>query len=179
VVAVSDLLAHDPDDLVQKAVGGWVREAGKRDRVELLAFLDRNVASMPRTALNSSHHSRPGLMRRSSCSSQPGVRWVRETGWMRRWAVVSGGAVALVAVGVVGFVAAWQPSTPGPVGPGVVVGETDPTAGASNPTSSPPGTPGPTVAPSKEHEDGHEVETVDPAPVRSLDEDDDTHTDDE
>lgn len=29
--AVGDLLAHDPEDLVQKAVGGWVREAGKRD----------------------------------------------------------------------------------------------------------------------------------------------------
>ena len=28
---ISEILAHDTDDLVQKAVGGWVREAGKQD----------------------------------------------------------------------------------------------------------------------------------------------------
>lgn len=49
--AIGDLLAHDPHDLVQKAVGGWVREAGKRDQARLLGFLDRNAATMPRTAL--------------------------------------------------------------------------------------------------------------------------------
>ncbi|GAA0922814.1 DNA alkylation repair protein [Virgisporangium aurantiacum] len=49
--AIADLLAHDPADLVQKAVGGWVREAGKRDQPALLGFLDRNAATMPRTAL--------------------------------------------------------------------------------------------------------------------------------
>jgi DNA alkylation repair enzyme len=49
--AIADLLAHDPDDLVQKAVGGWTREAGKRDRAPLRSFLDRHAATMPRTAL--------------------------------------------------------------------------------------------------------------------------------
>jgi hypothetical protein len=49
--AIADLLAHDPDDLVQKAVGGWVREAGKRDPALLRSFLDRHAATMPRTAL--------------------------------------------------------------------------------------------------------------------------------
>lgn len=49
--AIGDLLAHDPHDLVQKAVGGWVREAGKRDPGRLLDFLDRNAPTMPRTAL--------------------------------------------------------------------------------------------------------------------------------
>lgn len=49
--AIGDLLAHDRHDLVQKAVGGWVREAGKRDHARLLAFLDRNAPTMPRTAL--------------------------------------------------------------------------------------------------------------------------------
>jgi hypothetical protein len=49
--AIADLLAHDPDDLVQKAVGGWVREAGKRDLARLRSFLDRHAATMPRTAL--------------------------------------------------------------------------------------------------------------------------------
>lgn len=49
--AIGDVLAHDPHELVQKAVGGWVREAGKRDRGLLLAFLDRNAPTMPRVAL--------------------------------------------------------------------------------------------------------------------------------
>ena len=37
--------------LVQKAVGGWIREAGKRDEPRLRDYLDRNAATMPRTAL--------------------------------------------------------------------------------------------------------------------------------
>ena len=49
--SIGDLLADDPYDLVQKAVGGWVREAGKRDRQRLLDYLDRHAATMPRTAL--------------------------------------------------------------------------------------------------------------------------------
>lgn len=49
--AIAEWLAHDPVELVQKAVGGWVREAGKRDRARLVAFLDRHAATMPRTAL--------------------------------------------------------------------------------------------------------------------------------
>ena len=44
-------LAHDPVELVQKAVGGWVREAGKRDPTALRAFLDAHAATMPRTGL--------------------------------------------------------------------------------------------------------------------------------
>ena len=32
--------AFDDHDLINKAVGGWVREAGKRDKQKLLAFLD-------------------------------------------------------------------------------------------------------------------------------------------
>jgi hypothetical protein len=48
---VADILVHDPADLVQKAVGGWVREAGKRDPGRLLRFLDAYAATMPRTTL--------------------------------------------------------------------------------------------------------------------------------
>jgi 3-methyladenine DNA glycosylase AlkD len=44
-------LAHDPVELVQKAVGGWVREAGKRDGAALRTLLDAHAATMPRTAL--------------------------------------------------------------------------------------------------------------------------------
>jgi 3-methyladenine DNA glycosylase AlkD len=48
---IAEILIHDEEDLVQKAVGGWVREAGKKDRQKLLDFLDKYAASMPRTTL--------------------------------------------------------------------------------------------------------------------------------
>jgi 3-methyladenine DNA glycosylase AlkD len=48
---IAELLVHDPHDLVQKAVGGWVREAGKKDTRKLLHFLDKYAATMPRTLL--------------------------------------------------------------------------------------------------------------------------------
>jgi len=62
--AIGDILAHDPEDLVQKAVGGWIREAGKRDPGRLLAFLDRHAPTMPRTALRYAiEHLDPELRR--------------------------------------------------------------------------------------------------------------------
>jgi 3-methyladenine DNA glycosylase AlkD len=48
---IAEVLVDDENDLIQKAVGGWVREAGKRDPAGLANFLDRFAATMPRTAL--------------------------------------------------------------------------------------------------------------------------------
>jgi 3-methyladenine DNA glycosylase AlkD len=48
---IAEILVSDPHDLVQKAVGGWVREAGKKDLRKLLGFLDKYAATMPRTIL--------------------------------------------------------------------------------------------------------------------------------
>lgn len=48
---IAALLATDKDELVQKAVGGWVREAGKRNPEKLLSFLQVHAANMPRTML--------------------------------------------------------------------------------------------------------------------------------
>jgi 3-methyladenine DNA glycosylase AlkD len=48
---IAEILVDDKEDLVQKAVGGWVREAGKKDKKMLLAFLDQYAATMPRTTL--------------------------------------------------------------------------------------------------------------------------------
>jgi 3-methyladenine DNA glycosylase AlkD len=63
--AIGEILAHDPEDLVQKAVGGWIREAGKRDHGRLLAFLDRHARTMPRIALRHAiEHLGPELRRR-------------------------------------------------------------------------------------------------------------------
>lgn len=48
---ITELLVQDEHELVQKALGSWLREAGKRDEERLLAFLDANAARMSRTAL--------------------------------------------------------------------------------------------------------------------------------
>lgn len=48
---IAELLVNDEHDLVQKAVGSWIREAGKRDQQQLLDFLDKYSATMPRVML--------------------------------------------------------------------------------------------------------------------------------
>lgn len=48
---IAEILVHDPEDLVQKAVGGWIREAGKRDQQKLLDFLNKYATTMPRITL--------------------------------------------------------------------------------------------------------------------------------
>lgn len=48
---IAELLVHDEHDLINKAVGGWIREAGKRDERMLLTFLDKYAVTMPRVTL--------------------------------------------------------------------------------------------------------------------------------
>jgi 3-methyladenine DNA glycosylase AlkD len=49
--ALAEILVDDPEDLVRKAVGGLLREAGNKDRALLLNFLDRYAVTMPRVTL--------------------------------------------------------------------------------------------------------------------------------
>lgn len=48
---IAEMLVHDKHDLINKAVGSWVREAGKRDKQMLVNFLDKFAATMPRITL--------------------------------------------------------------------------------------------------------------------------------
>ena len=48
---IAELLVNDKHDLIQKAVGGWIREAGKRDKHQLIQFLNTHAVTMPRTML--------------------------------------------------------------------------------------------------------------------------------
>jgi 3-methyladenine DNA glycosylase AlkD len=49
--AIAELLIADPHEMVQTAVGGLLREAGKQDQARLLSFLDRHAAAAPRVLL--------------------------------------------------------------------------------------------------------------------------------
>ena len=51
VLALSKILINDKEDLVQKAVGWMLREAGNRDRNTATSFLKKVYIDMPRTML--------------------------------------------------------------------------------------------------------------------------------
>lgn len=48
---IAELLVHDKEDLIHKAAGGWIREAGKQAPQRLISFLDDYAAYLPRTFL--------------------------------------------------------------------------------------------------------------------------------
>jgi 3-methyladenine DNA glycosylase AlkD len=48
---IAEILLYDKEDLIQKANGWALRFAGDKDRGQLLRFLDKHAASMPRVTL--------------------------------------------------------------------------------------------------------------------------------
>lgn len=48
---IAEILINDEHDLINKAVGSWLREAGKRDVAKLKQFLDQYASTMPRVTL--------------------------------------------------------------------------------------------------------------------------------
>lgn len=49
--AIADILLKHPHDLIHKAVGWLLREAGKKDKNALVEYLEPRFRSMPRTML--------------------------------------------------------------------------------------------------------------------------------
>ena len=48
---IAELLVNDSNEYVNKAVGSWIREAGKRNEQRLKTFLNLHAATMPRITL--------------------------------------------------------------------------------------------------------------------------------
>ncbi len=79
---IAELLLHDDQDLIQKAAGWSLREAGRHDRPRLTQFLDAHAATMPRTALRSAMEhfdkdQRDHYLGLSKASLEPGPRGSR------------------------------------------------------------------------------------------------------
>jgi 3-methyladenine DNA glycosylase AlkD len=75
--ALAEILLGDPEDLIHKATGWMLREAGKKDLRALERFLRKHHSSMPRTALRYAIERFPPeqrqhyLQRRASLSVRP------------------------------------------------------------------------------------------------------------
>lgn len=48
---LAEILLRDENEYIQKAVGGWLRHAGKQNEQRLLDFLEKHAADMSRTML--------------------------------------------------------------------------------------------------------------------------------
>lgn len=48
---IAAMLAGDPDTYVQKAIGSWTREAGKRDQAALIRFLRDHADVLPKSTV--------------------------------------------------------------------------------------------------------------------------------
>jgi len=48
---IAEILLNDKEELINKAVGSWLREAGKKDKPKLIDFLNQFAPTMPRVTL--------------------------------------------------------------------------------------------------------------------------------
>lgn len=62
---IASLLQYDTHDLIHKAAGWMLREAGKRDQTQLITFLNQQSCAMPRTMLRHAIEKLPENMRKS------------------------------------------------------------------------------------------------------------------
>lgn len=66
VFEIADRLLSDPDDLVRKGYGWLLKEASRKHRQEVLDYVVRNRAVMPRTALRYAIELMPDDLRREA-----------------------------------------------------------------------------------------------------------------
>jgi 3-methyladenine DNA glycosylase AlkD len=64
--AIAALLLVDTHDLIHKATGWMLREAGKHSRSQLMSFLNRNYSQIPRTALRYAVEHLPEVHRKKA-----------------------------------------------------------------------------------------------------------------
>ena len=62
---IAEMLAEDTDEYVQKAIGSWVREAGKRDEGALESFLTASKDRLPRTTMTAAAKLLPDDIKKS------------------------------------------------------------------------------------------------------------------
>jgi 3-methyladenine DNA glycosylase AlkD len=48
---IAEILLNEKQDLIHKAAGGWLREAGKKDKQRLIYFLEKYASIMPKVML--------------------------------------------------------------------------------------------------------------------------------
>ena len=66
---IAEILVRDPHDLMHKAVGWMLREAGKRDKGFLVSFLKKHAGGMPRTMLRAACERLDASVRQSFLGS--------------------------------------------------------------------------------------------------------------
>lgn len=66
VFGIADILLEDRDDMVQKGYGWMLKVASKPHLQEVFAYIEKNKAAMPRTALRYAIELMPEGMRRSA-----------------------------------------------------------------------------------------------------------------
>ncbi|MBV8832487.1 MAG: DNA alkylation repair protein, partial [Acidobacteriaceae bacterium] len=66
----AEKLLADRHDLIQKAIGWMLREAGRVDRIALLRFLENNYSALGRTALRYAIEHFPQAQRKQLLSGK-------------------------------------------------------------------------------------------------------------
>jgi 3-methyladenine DNA glycosylase AlkD len=68
--AIAKKLLADPHDLIHKAVGWMLREAGSQSRAEMLAFIKHNYSRIPRTTLRYAIEHLPATQRKRALAGR-------------------------------------------------------------------------------------------------------------